>query len=122
MAVQFWAPFSQLSMWVATSDFLTASGPTSAASLAIIPANWASIPAGLSLSHSRPRPLFGAGAFSTPVEVCPKRRIDHLPPGTSQAMRPPALIFALRSAILSPAMVILAGSAFSAAGGASRRS
>jgi len=33
----------------------------------------------LSLSHSRPRPLSGDGALSTPVVVCPKRITVHLP-------------------------------------------
>ncbi len=57
--------------------------PVSAASLAIMPAKFASMPSWLSLSHSRPRPLAGAGAFSTPVQVWPNRTIVQLPAGTS---------------------------------------
>ena len=64
--------------------------PLSATSLAIRPAKWASMPAWLSLSHSRPRPASGAGWLSLPVVVWPMRRIVHFPGGTSQASLPPA--------------------------------
>ena len=62
-AVQFCVPFSQLSMCVATNPALRRPErvAVSAASLAIIPAKFASTPSRLSLSHSNPRPLLGAG-------------------------------------------------------------
>ncbi len=86
-AVQFCEPFSQLSMCVATSALPTV-GPLSATSLPIRPAKFASMPSGLSLSHSRPRPLAGEGAFVMPVLVWPMRRTVQLPAGTSHTRRP----------------------------------
>ena len=70
-----------------------------------MPAKFASMPSLLSLSHSRPRPLAGAGAFSAPVLVWPKRRIVHLPAGTSHASRPSASIFAVEVDDLARRMI-----------------
>ena len=60
LGVQFCEPFSQLSMWVATSDLPT-SGPTSAISLPIRAAKWVSAASLLNLSHSSPQPEAGTG-------------------------------------------------------------
>ena len=83
---------------------------------------WAAISPITPFAWERPRPLAGAGAFSTPVDVWPKRRTVHVPAGTSQAMRPSSLIEAVRSTIRSRAIVAAAGSSASAAGGTSQRS
>ena len=56
--------------------------------LPISPAYMASTASLLSLSHSRPRPVTGAGAFTAPVEVWPIRSTVHLPAGASQFKRP----------------------------------
>ena len=81
-----------------------------------MPVKLASMPRLLSLSHSSPRPLAGAGAFCTPVLVWPNRTTVHVPAGTSQTRRPSAFMAALRSTMPSRAMIISDGNAFSAAG------
>ena len=100
-AVQFCEPFSQLSMCVATSALPGQRARRPRSAWPSCPSKFASMPSLLSLSHSSPRPLAGAGAFSAPVLVCPKRRIVHLPVGHVPGQ--PAVAVHLRAEVDDPA-------------------
>ena len=86
--------------------------PLSFTNRAIMALKLVSMPSRLSLSHSRPRPVFGAGAFSTPVLVWPKRTIVHCPSGTSHLSCPFASICGEMSVTRSFAIIISGVSSF----------